>query len=192
MLTPISADPLARLAEKQTWIQPAAEVAVQKAVRSAFESLGASGDTLRRALHGTWLHEPLHAVLTDIPVGAWTAAVLFDAIGSFSTNKSLNKAADACVLLGLAGAVGASLTGINDWAEIKQPNPRRIGAVHALLNVAATGLFVASSYRRRRSESRSSARSLAVIAYVVVSLSAHLGGNLVYEHGVGVANRSSE
>jgi len=29
-------------------------------------------------LNGTWLGEPLHVVLTDVPVGAWTVAMAFD------------------------------------------------------------------------------------------------------------------
>lgn len=31
-------------------------------------------------LRGTWLGHPLHPVLTDIPVGAWTLAAIFDAL----------------------------------------------------------------------------------------------------------------
>ena len=186
MTQPTSLDPIARLAERQNWLHPAAEQAVQDSIRALFEKLGPSGEPLRRALHGTWLHEPLHAVLTDIPVGSWTAAVLFDALSAVSRNRALDKAADACVLVGLAGAAGAAITGINDWAEIKHPSPRRIGSVHALLNIAATTLFTVSAFRRRKRSTRSSARSLAVIGYLIVSLSAHLGGNLVYEHGIGV------
>lgn len=29
-------------------------------------------------LHGTWLGHPLHPVLTDVVVGAWTIGALFD------------------------------------------------------------------------------------------------------------------
>ena len=61
----MSKDPLARFAERQHWLQPI-EVPVQNGVREAFQSLGPA---VRNALHGTWLHEPLHAVLTDVPVG---------------------------------------------------------------------------------------------------------------------------
>ena len=182
----ISVDPIARLAERQHWITPQAQVATQSAIRSAFEDMGEAGQTLRSVLHGDWLNEPLHAVLTDIPVGAWTAAVLFDAIGVVSQSDKLNTAADASVIVGLVGAVGAAVTGMNDWAEVKQPAARRIGAVHGLLNIGATALFTASCIGRRQASSRSNARALAVLGFVLVGISAHLGGNLVYEHGVGV------
>lgn len=183
----ISKDPIARIAERQSWITAGAQDAVQKTVAETLESIG--GRKLREALHGTWLHEPLHAVLTDVPVGSWTAAVAFDAVAAISGSETMDTAADACIGLGLLGAVGASITGMNDWAEVKEEAPRRIGAVHALLNVAATGFFVWSLVARRGSGGRAKGRALAALGYVVVSASAHLGGNMIYEHGVGVEGR---
>jgi uncharacterized membrane protein len=185
-IEPISVDPVARLAEQQNWIAPQFEIAVQQSVRNAFAALGGAGNKIRDALHGTWLHEPVHAVLTDLPVGAWTAAVVFDAIAAVTDNGRLDAAADASVVVGLFGAAGAAITGINDWAEVHEQAPRRIGAVHGLLNVGATSLFFASSMCRRKRRSRNLGRMLAAIGYLVVSASAHLGGNLVYEHGIGL------
>ena len=181
-----SADPLARLAERQTWISSAAETAAQHAVREAFTVFGKNAQGVRSLLHGDWLHEPLHAVMTDIPVGSWTATVLFDGIGAIFGNRTMDAAADATNLLGLAGAAGAAILGMNDWAEIKEEAPRRIGAVHGLLNIGATVLFGWSALARRRYSTRARARALAAAGYVMVSLSAHLGGNLIYEHGIGV------
>ena len=181
-----SADPLARLAERQDWISSAAETAVQHAVREAFTVFGKNAQGVRSLLHGDWLHEPLHAVMTDVPIGSWTATVLFDGIGAVFGNRTMDAAADATNLLGLAGAAGAAILGMNDWAEIKEKAPRRIGAVHGLLNVGATVLFGWSALARRRYSTRAKARALAAAGYVMVSLSAHLGGNLIYEHGLGV------
>ncbi len=183
----ISKDPVARIAERQSWITAEAQDAAQKSIADTLDSLG--GRKLREVLHGTWLHEPLHAVLTDVPVGSWTAAVAFDAVGAISGSETMDRAADACLGLGLLGAIGASITGMNDWAEVKAEAPRRIGAVHALLNVAATGFFVWSLVARRGSGGRAKGRALAALGYVVVSASAHLGGNMIYEHGVGVEGR---
>jgi len=189
----VSQDPAARLAERQRWITPSAQQAAQTAIAEAFDELG--GEKLRSALHGDWLHQPLHAVLTDIPVGAWTAAVAFDAIAALGSNRAMDNAADACVGLGLVGAVGAAVTGLNDWAEVKRDAPRRIGAVHGILNVIATGAFIGSLAVRRlggtRSQTRSRARALAALGFLIASASAHLGGNLVYEHGVGPSPKRS-
>ena len=182
----VSKDPIARLAERQTWITTNAEIAAQKAIRSALGGDGPAGKQIREVLHGTWLHEPLHAVMTDVPVGSWTAAVIFDMLGALGGKQYFDKAADALVILGLLGATGAAITGMNDWAEVKSEAPRRVGAVHAMLNVAATGLFAGSWWARRRSGTRGTARALGVLGFVVVSVSAHLGGNMIYEHGIGV------
>src|SRR5205085_3487925 len=51
---------------------------LQNAVRSIVRG------EAKNFLHGTWLGHPLHPVLTDIPVGAWTAALALDALESLS------------------------------------------------------------------------------------------------------------
>ena len=181
--TPISKDPLARIAEQQDWNTPEFEEASQRAIQKLLSPLGEKG---RSILHGDWLHEPLHVIMTDVPVGSWTAAVTFDTIAAVSGSSAMDKAADACVLLGLVGAFGAAVTGANDWAEIEDAAPRRIGAMHAWLNIAATGLFVWSMVARRNSRDRGKGRALAGLGFAIVSASAHLGGNLIYEHGIGV------
>ena len=183
---PVSIDPLARFAERQTWIPAAAEIAAQKAIRSALGGDGPEGRKVRDLLHGEWLHEPLHSIMTDIPTGSWTAAGVFDALAAVTGSEKLNFAADASVVLGLVGALGASITGMNDWAEVKREAPRKIGAVHALMNVAAMLLYGVSLFERRKKGSRGAARAWGFAGLLVVSASAHLGGNMIYEHGIGV------
>jgi uncharacterized membrane protein len=179
----VSNDPLARVAEQQNWLSAAQEKSLQEGVTGLVTSIG--GDSLRRALHGDWLHEPLHAILTDVPVGSWSATVIFDSIAAFTRSASLDQAADATLCLGILGASAAAATGMNDWAEIKSPAARRIGLVHATLNVAATAIFICSGVARRK-KARSWGRALAATGLVLVAASAHLGGNLVYEHRIGV------
>lgn len=188
---PVSKDPVARFVERQAWIRPAVEVAAQEAIQKPFRQAGSTGDALLSLLHGEWLHEPLHAVLTDVPIGAWTVTVAADALSGIGPSSSMDKVADVALAVGIAGAAGAAITGMVDWSEVKEPAPRRIGAVHALLNIGATTLFAISCLARKRKARRSLSRSLAVAGYLVVSLSAHLGGNLVYEHRVGVRDNPS-
>ncbi len=180
----ISKDPVARLAEEQTWITPEAEIAAQSWVRETIERIG--GERLRSTLSGDWLHEPLHVVLVEVPVGAWSATAVFDALAAISGSEKLDFAADATLALGLVGAVGAAVTGMTNWSEVEEAAPRKIGAVHALLNVAATGLYVGSLLARRKVGGRSTGRALGTLGYLLVSISAHLGGNMIYEHGIGV------
>jgi hypothetical protein len=112
---------------RQEWLNPVEEN-VQKAVHGAFNRIPPK---VKNFLHGTWLGHPLHVVLTDVPVGSWTAAVLFDIAESVSGDEQLGRAADACITVGIVGAAGAAITGMADWQHVDPPG-RRIGLVHAL------------------------------------------------------------
>lgn len=184
----MSKDTLARFAEQQEWLAPLEEP-LQDAVHQTFSSMGPAGQQIRNVLHGTWLGHPVHVVLTDVPIGAWTAALVFDSLAPGGNRRKFNFAADAAVALGLAGAVGAAVTGLNDWAELDS-KPRRLGLFHGLLNLSATGLFAASLVARRQ-RSRSVGRGLAVLGYLVATTAAKLGGTLVYEERIGT-DRSRE
>lgn len=139
---------------------------------------------LRNFLNGTWLGEPLHAVMTDIPIGAWTVAMIFDALSLVRPGRKVAWAADACIAIGLAGAAGSAATGLTDWSDVDPP-ARRTGLIHGALNISATALF-ATSLVLRRKKSRTAGRLTAALGYAVMSYAAHLGGKMVYENRVGV------
>src|SRR6185437_1808574 len=98
----------------QEWLKPVEE-GIQSALHKAFASAGGRGTKIKDALHGTWVGHPLHVILTDIPLGAWTSAMFFDAISVLSKNHSMDSAADACIAAGLAGAIAAAAAGLTDW-----------------------------------------------------------------------------
>src|SRR5438309_2074077 len=158
------------LVERQQWLEPV-ESGLQRAVAGTFESAGAAGRPVRNFLHGVWLGHPLHPVLTDIPLGAWTAAIILDAAGE-------RKGADLAVKVGVVGAVGSAVTGLTDW-QATDGAARRVGVVHGLLNLAATALF-AVSWMQRKSRRRGAGQTAAAIGYAIGAASAYLGGHLVY------------
>jgi hypothetical protein len=52
---------------------------LQKALDKALYAGGRpAAQKIRNFLNGTWLGEPLHVVLKDVPAGAWTVAMVFD------------------------------------------------------------------------------------------------------------------
>jgi nitrite reductase/ring-hydroxylating ferredoxin subunit/uncharacterized membrane protein len=165
--------------------QPSVDERIQKIVDKALYANGRpEAQKLRNFLNGTWLGEPLHAVLTDLPVGAWSAAMVFDLMDLITDRGEFASAADASIGVGLAGAAGAAVTGITDWSDVDPP-ARRLGLVHGLLNTGGTALF-ATSLVLRRKKCRRSGRIASALGYAVMSYAAHLGGKLVYEHRVGV------
>jgi nitrite reductase/ring-hydroxylating ferredoxin subunit/uncharacterized membrane protein len=165
------------------------EEKLQKTLDKALYAGGSPvAQRLRNFLNGTWLGEPLHVVLTDVPVGAWTAAMVFDALSLSRSGREFTRAADASIAIGLAGAACAAATGVTDWSDVDPP-ARRTGLIHGLLNLSATALFATSFIQRKRrgsKASRAAGRLSATLGYAVMAYAAHLGGKLVYENRVGV------
>jgi nitrite reductase/ring-hydroxylating ferredoxin subunit/uncharacterized membrane protein len=166
------------------------EEGLQKLLHQAFSSAGSSGKKIKNAWNGTWLGHPLHVVLTDVPIGAWTAALIFDAVESISGRDEFATAADASVMVGLVGAVGAAAAGLTDWQDVDPP-ARRIGLVHGLLNLSGTGLFAASLIMRKR-DSRAKGRSLSLLGYAIAAIAGFLGGDLVYDQRLGVDHTAGQ
>jgi nitrite reductase/ring-hydroxylating ferredoxin subunit/uncharacterized membrane protein len=162
----------------------AVEEHLQTLVHKAFASAGPRGQKLKNFLNGTWLGHPLHAVLTDVPIGAWTAALIFDGLEMMSGLDEFAVASDTAVAIGVAGALGAAVTGVADWQDVDAP-ARRLGMIHGILNLSGTALFAASLISRRR-KSRTAGRILSALGYGVMTAAARLGGKMVYEHRVGV------
>jgi len=161
------------------------EEKVQKAIDKALYADGRAGaQKMRNFLNGTWLGEPLHVVLKDLPIGAWTVAMVFDALDLLGNRREFAVAADTSIAIGLVGAAGAVATGVTDWSDVDPP-ARRLGMIHGLLNLGVTALF-ATSLILRRSKTRTERRISAAVGYALMSYAAHLGGKMVYEHRVGV------
>ena len=160
--------------ERQEWLAPV-EDELQKAVHRAYEAGGGGGRAMKNFLNGTWLGHPLHPALTDVPLGAWTATVVLDALDS--------RAADGALAVGLAGSALAALTGLTDWQDIDGP-ARRIGLLHGALNLTGAALFATSLVKRREGK-RSQGKVLALAGFAGAMFSAWLGGKLVYEKKIG-------
>ena len=166
-------------------VHPAIDEKVQKQIDKLLYGGGtATAQKIRNFLNGTWLGEPLHVVLKDVPIGAWTVALAFDALDLIRNRGEFEQAADASIAIGLACAAGAAATGIADWSDVDPP-ARRTGFIHGLLNLSTTALFTTSLILRKK-RSRLGGRLFAALGYAVMSYAAHLGGKLVYDHRVGV------
>jgi len=171
---------------RQEWLGRASQ-AVQQAVQNMFDAGGAAAKPLADILHGTWLGHPLHPPLTDIPLGAWTAALALDALDT-SSDTDFAGGADAAIAVGLVGAVGAAAGGLADWKEL-DAKPLRVGLVHGVLNLGATLLYAGSLALRRRGD-RGAGRAVALAGYLVATTAAYLGGDLVYRDQIGVSHNN--
>ena len=172
-------DTISDLVTAQMWLDPVADT-LQPLVHRGLDAAGVHG---RNALHGTWLGHPLHPALTDVPIGAWTLALVLD-LADAAGAEGARAGADAAVAVGLAGAVAAAVTGAADWSQTNG-EARRVGVAHAATNVAATLLYAASMVMRRGG-SRRGARLTAAAGYGAAMAGAFLGGHLVFAHQIGV------
>jgi len=157
---------------------------LSKAVRGAYDAAGPAGQRLKDAAHGVWLGHPLHPVFTDLPLGAWTTALALDCTANGDEGR--RRAATFAMGVGLAGALGAAVTGLTDWSET-QGESRRTGLLHGLLNITATTLF-ATSWAMRQRDSHDTGRAAAWAGYAIAIGAAWFGGNLVYDQRIGVTN----
>lgn len=145
-------------------------------VNEAYAAGGEQGRQLKDLLIGTWLGHPLHPALTDVPVGAWTAALALDLLGE-------RRGAKIAIGVGLLGAVGAALSGLSDWVDTFG-NRRRLGVAHATINGTATLLYATSYLMRGRADSP--AIALSAVGYGLVALGALYGGVMSLDWQVGV------
>ncbi|MGI8612433.1 MAG: DUF2231 domain-containing protein [Nocardioidaceae bacterium] len=129
----------------------------------------------RRAdlLHGSWLGHALHPLLTDLPIGSWTSAMLLDVAGG----RQSRPAAQRLVGAGLLAALPTMATGLAEWGDTTGGD-RRVGAVHAVANSAALGLYAGSFLARRRGQHLRGAL-LALIGGGALAAGGYLGGHLV-------------
>ena len=134
-------------------------------------------------LSGAWLGHALHPLVTDIPIGVWTSAVILDWTGG----EGSRPAADRLVLTGVVAAGATVATGWSDWADAEPDSPavRRSGLVHAAVNATATTLMV-SSYLARKRGARGRGKLFSLAGSAALGAGGWLGGHLSYTLGAGV------
>jgi nitrite reductase/ring-hydroxylating ferredoxin subunit/uncharacterized membrane protein len=172
---------LEALPDQLPWLDKMADK-VQPAINRFYAKNG-STQTLENTLNGVWLGHPLHPVLTDIPIGAWTTAVTLDALESGTGNRKFGKGADAAIVMGAVASVATAAAGFTDWQHLRS-EPRRVGMLHALLNTITLLLFGAS-LAARGTRNRRLGRKLALFGFSTLTLGAFFGGDLTYRLQIG-------
>ncbi len=132
---------------------------------------------VRNLLSGTFLGHPLHPLLVAVPIGAWTAATVFDLVGD-------EKGAQRLVGLGVLSAAPTAAAGASDWLHTNGAE-QRVGLVHALANSLTIGAYALSWWERFRGH-RGRGIAWSSVGGVTLAVGGWLGGHLAYALGVGV------
>ncbi len=142
---------------------------------------------------------PVHAMLSDLPLGTTAAGVVFDVLGLKMGALGWRFAARATLSAALVSGSAAALAGLWDYQAVPRDHPaRRTGAWHGYLNASALGLLalsVAARWRAPAADGASGERArlhraaigLSSAALGVFLTSAWLGGDLVFKLGWRVA-----
>jgi nitrite reductase/ring-hydroxylating ferredoxin subunit/uncharacterized membrane protein len=134
---------------------------------------------IQHFLNGSWLGHPVHAVVTDVAVGALTVSIVADLIGQ-------PLVADVSLLLGVLSMVAAAVTGAADYTEV-DGTARNRATVHLVVMIAALVLYLVSLAIRSGSPAdRLVPIVIALVAYLLLTLGAAIGGDLVYLIGTHV------
>lgn len=141
---------------------------------------------IRNTLQGTWLGHPLHPLLTDLPIGCWTSAVLLDLLGG----TRMAPAAQRLVGAGVVAALPTAAAGAADWTALARPGARA-GVVHAAANTVALALY-AASWRARRKGRRARGIALSFAGSAAVTVGGYLGGHLTYRQAASVSRNADE
>jgi nitrite reductase/ring-hydroxylating ferredoxin subunit/uncharacterized membrane protein len=131
---------------------------------------------VRDFLTGTWLGHPLHALLTDVPIGALTLVIVLDLIGQPT-------GADVALLIGVLSMLAAALVGYADYSTT-DGRARVRATVHSTIMLVSLALYVVSlAIRATGPTSRTLPIGLSIVAYLVLALGAYVGGDVVYALG---------
>lgn len=137
-----------------------------------------------------FMGHPLHAVLTDLPIGALTLGVTCDALGLVTRRASWRFAARAAHTSALVSGAAAALVGLWDYQAVPREHPaRRVGALHGYLNAAMLGMLLGSVLLRGESHDAADGRprliacAFSAAALATLAASGWLGGDLVFRLG---------
>ena len=149
-------------------------------------------------LAGRYGH-PLHPMLVTVPIGAWTASLVFDVASRMVARPGfLAQGSLWLIAVGLIGALAAAGVGILDFYVIQtSTRAYRTVVAHMSLNLCVITAFGADFVWRFGQYHRPAAVPLAQLALSAASLaflavSGYLGGKLSYRYGVRVADEQTQ
>jgi nitrite reductase/ring-hydroxylating ferredoxin subunit/uncharacterized membrane protein len=131
---------------------------------------------LKDLANGTWLGHPLHSAITDIPIGTLLIVVAFDLLDQ-------RVAADVALLVTALFMLAAAVSGAADYVDT-DGTARTRASLHSTLMVVGLVLVLVSLVLRATGPvDRALPIALSIVAFVIVTAGAFVGGDVVYVLG---------
>jgi len=160
-----------RLIDAQgAWARPLGDF-TQRILKAIFGPLRPVKDFL----NGRWLGHPLHAALSDLPIGSYTLVIVFDLLGQ-------REAAGIALFLGILAHAAAAVAGFADYTDTSG-RPRMVATVHSTMMSVAIVIYIVSLVMRSSSGDQTVPVVLSFIGYAFVTAGAYVGGEVVYTLG---------
>jgi len=133
---------------------------------------------------------PTHPMLVVFPLGLLITSLVFDFIYLVRKDAVWQTVAFYLIWGGVIGGIVAAVPGLIDYfaAIPRGLDVREDATIHLILNASALVLFIINLAIRRKSRAPGRiARTLSVLGVLVLIVGGWFGGELVFEHGVGVS-----
>ena len=153
------------------------------AMDAVYRVLGRPGKLLQDLLNGSWLGHSLHATLTDVVIGAATAALLLDILRVVFAVEGLETATTWVVGLAWLAGLGSILTGLTDFKDSTPSSSLRdVAGLHGIVNFVGMGAF-SYSFMSRLNGAHDAAFWGLLVGYLVISVGSFVGGHVVFKYG---------
>ena len=131
---------------------------------------------IKDLLNGRWLGHPLHAASTDIPIGLLLGVVILDVLGQPT-------AADIVLVGTIIFMVLSAISGLADYSDTSGIALTR-ATLHATIMVVTLLILIVSALMRAGAPAdRTIPIALSIIAFVLISIGAFVGGDVAYVFG---------
>jgi len=136
----------------------------------------------------------LHPMLVHFPIALLFTSVLFDIVATWFKRETFREGALWLLIIGLSGGIAAAFAG--GWAEEAAERAgiaESLIELHETLGLATLGIFGILLLSRLLLRNQLTPKTaipyflVAAIGLGTLSATGHFGGDLVYEHGAGVA-----
>jgi nitrite reductase/ring-hydroxylating ferredoxin subunit/uncharacterized membrane protein len=131
---------------------------------------------IRDLLQGRWLGHPIHAAVTDIPIGMLLGSVVLDLIGQPT-------AADITLVGTILFMLAAAVAGLADYSETEGAALTRATLHATVMTIALVILIVSVVLRAGAPADRTVPIALSIIGFLLVTAGAFVGGDVVYVFG---------
>jgi nitrite reductase/ring-hydroxylating ferredoxin subunit len=131
---------------------------------------------IKDLLNGRWLGHPLHAALTDIPIGLLFGSVVLDLVNQPA-------AADIVLLGTIVFMVLSAVSGLADYSDTSGTALTR-ATLHATLMVVTLVILIVSAVIRAGGPTdRALPIGLSIIGFLLITAGAFVGGDVAYVFG---------